>query len=72
VVPRLFGNLALLLGVAFALVGFLGLLVSAVNYGIIALLIAQEMWILAAGVTLWSAAGARPPLAKVEGAERSA
>jgi hypothetical protein len=54
VVPRLFGNLALLLGVAFALMGFLGLLVPAVNYGIIALLIAQELWILAAGVTLWS------------------
>jgi hypothetical protein len=50
--PRLFGYLALLLGVAFALVGFLGLLVPAVNYGIIALLIAQEVWILAAGVTL--------------------
>jgi hypothetical protein len=52
VLPRLFGYLALLLGVAFALVGFLGLLVPAVNYGIIALLIAQEVWILAAGATL--------------------
>jgi hypothetical protein len=52
VLPRLFGYLALLLGGAFALVGFLGLLVPAVNYGIIALLITQEVWILAAGVTL--------------------
>ena len=50
--PRLFGYLALPLGGAFALVGFLGLLVPAVNYGIIALLIGQEVWILAAGVTL--------------------
>jgi hypothetical protein len=50
--PRLFGYLALLLGAGFALVGFLGLLVPAVNFGIIALLIAQELWILAAGVTL--------------------
>jgi hypothetical protein len=52
VLPRLFGYLALLLGVSFALVGFLGLLIPAVNLGIIALLIAQELWILAAGVTL--------------------
>jgi hypothetical protein len=50
--PRLFGYLALLLGAGFALVGLLGLLVPAVNVGIIALLIAQELWILAAGITL--------------------
>jgi hypothetical protein len=50
--PRVFGYLALLLGAAFALVGFLGLFIPAVNYGVIALLIAQELWILVAGVTL--------------------
>jgi hypothetical protein len=60
VLPRLFGYLALLLGIGFALVGFLGLLVPAVNYAIIALLIAQELWILAAGVTLLIRRGQEP------------
>jgi hypothetical protein len=55
--PRLFGYLALLLGIAFAVVGFLGLLVPAVNFGIIALLVAQELWILAAGITLLARRG---------------
>ncbi len=67
--PRVFGYLALLLGAAFALVGFLGLLVPAVNYGIIVLLIAQELWILAAGITLLirrgEQSGARAPAAVV-------
>jgi hypothetical protein len=58
--PRPFGYLALLLGIGFAAVGLLGLLVPAVNVGIIALLIAQELWILAAGVTLLIRRGNAP------------
>jgi hypothetical protein len=50
--PRVFGDLALLLGAAFAAVGFLGLLIPAANIAIIVLLISQELWIAAAGVAL--------------------
>lgn len=58
--PRLFGAAALLLGFAFAVVGFLGLFITAFNATIIVLIVAQELWILAAGVALLIRRGDAP------------
>lgn len=52
VLPRAVGYLALILGVAFEVVGLLGLLVPAATAAIIVLLIAQEVWIAAASIML--------------------
>jgi hypothetical protein len=55
--PRVFGFLALALGVAFAIVGFAGLLsASALTVGI-ALQIGQELWVVAAAILLIARAG---------------
>lgn len=52
VLPRAVGYFALVLGVAFEVVGLLGLLVPAATAAIIVLLIAQEVWIAAASIVL--------------------
>ena len=52
VLPRAVGYLALFLGVAFEVVGLLGLLVPAATAAIIVLLIAQEVWIATASILL--------------------
>ncbi len=50
--PRLFGYLALALGVAFEILGFAGLFSATAVTGVIFLLIGQEIWIVAAAITL--------------------
>ena len=50
--PRALGYLALVLGVAFEVVGLLGLFVPAATAAIIVLLITQELWIAAASMVL--------------------
>ncbi|MBV9228269.1 MAG: hypothetical protein JOZ18_03060 [Chloroflexi bacterium] len=52
VLPRMFGYLALALGVAFGIVGFVGLLSSAAIIVGIVLQIGQEVWVLAAAIIL--------------------
>ncbi len=52
VLPRLFGYLALAIGVAFEVVGFAGLFSSAALIATIVVIAAFELWILAAAIVL--------------------
>ena len=50
--PRTFGVLALTLGGAFAIIGFVGLFNSVAAGAVIVLLVGEELWIAAAAIAL--------------------
>jgi hypothetical protein len=60
--PRVLGYLALVLGAAFEIVGFAGLFSAIALNAVIFLLIAQELWIVAAAIMLVARSG-RPAIA---------
>ncbi len=64
--PRLFGFLAMALGAAFAVVGFIGLFNTTALGVTIALLIGQELWIVAAAIALILIRGRSVPVSGVE------
>ncbi len=64
--PRVFGFLALVLGAAFAILGFLGLFNETALGLTIVLQIGQELWIVAAAITLTLIHGRTEPVGAVE------
>ena len=52
ILPRVFAHVALALGFAFPVLGFLGLFMPRVNGIVVILLSSQEVWVVAAAITL--------------------